>query len=76
MYKNLIDIPSAASLALPAFPEIVRDVIARKIIEANIIKNKKTSIDSRYVTQDVLTELKEKGYEISEFAGTTIITWD
>jgi len=73
---DLLQIPSAESLALPAFSEIVRDIISRKIISANIEKKKNIEIDSRYASNEILNELKEKGYHASILNGMITISWD
>lgn len=74
----MLKIPSAESLLLSFSDDILEDVLARLIIEANIhMLHSLTVRAHQFVNnQHLINLLKEKGYDVSINKNELYIKWD
>lgn len=75
----MLKIPSAESLLLPFSDDILEDVLARLIIEANIhMLHSLTIRSNQFVNnQNLINILKEKGYDVTINKNNELyIKWD
>lgn len=74
----MIKIPSAESLLLATPNDILEDIVARIIIEANIHRLHSVSVTgSQFSNNNTLIKtLKEKGYDVTAYSDSLLIKWD